>query len=349
VKIDLLSSLRRVAFAVAGVAVLATSSAQVVTYAHDPYFEHPMELSWAFGLERIGLRLAVADALGDDYGEYDEELEKMLTRDFGRFGASLAQRDAQLAAELRDALEEVIEAFEEGDAADAIAEAQELLDRAYAALIPEELRGSPSFIGGVLADLLLFDDGVAEAYEDAADGDLWEYPTGWAALNRVEDLWAEVEGMATDERREDVLEMFEFLRTVVYPDVRPPPEIRGDPEEAEGATHRITGILEEVTDAYLYASRDLGRLAGALRDTAAPGCAAYAAGDEALGTEHMYFVRDPYRKHLRRLLDLIAPDVHADIAMITDGLVNRGPAPETPPSEACQLLLDRLEEAQGLL
>jgi hypothetical protein len=331
--------------AVAVAALLTTASAQ---YANDPFFDHTLAVSQAFGLERILLRLHAAEELGDDIeDEFEEQIEKLLGRDFGRFAGSLAELDAELAEELREALDEVEEAFEDGDdLAGPIERARELTLRAYDLLIPAELRSSPAFIGAVLADLLLADDGVAEAYEDAAEEELWEYPAGWGALQRVLVLWGEIEHLASDERREDAQEMFAEL-ALIYPSPVPPAEIVGDPEEAEAPSQRLTGIIEEVVDANLYMGRDLGRLAEHLAEAlVAPACVAFEAGRDDVATEHLYAVRDPYRKHLRRLLDLIAPEIHEPLAGHIDSM-SRGPAPADPVA-ACTEALDLLRQARGL-
>jgi hypothetical protein len=330
-----------------GAFALATSS--LAQSGSAPFFESPHELSYAFGLELITSRLNAVEALDGEYGDYLEQAEKLLGRDFRRFGGTLAERDPGLAAEFHGALAAVIDAVEAGtDASDAVAAARNAQARAYAALINADLRASAGFTAMVVADLLLQDDGVAEAYEDAAEDDLWEFPNGYGALIRVKELWyAQLAGMATAEQQEDVEEMFEFLDTVVYPTVRPPDEIRGDPEEAEAATQRITGVLEVVAQADLYPSRDLGRLAEGLADMLAPSCEAYAAGNDDLGVEGVYAVRNPYRKHLRRLLDLIAPEIHEPAAELLDALISSDPPADR--AAACTELHGLLVEARGVL
>jgi hypothetical protein len=337
----------RTGLAAAAALLLGTAAAQ---YTHEPFFEWTHEISHAFGLEIITSRLNAVEGLGDPVPqEYLEQVEKLLARDFGRFAGTLAKRDPQLASELRHALQAVVDAVRDGEGTtEAVATARDAHERSYAQLVETELRNDPAFVAMILADLLIQDDGVAEAYEDAAEGDLWEYPTGWGALERVKVLWSEIEELASDTRRDDFHEMIEFLEGVVYPRVHPPEAIRGDPEEAEAATQRMVGILEEVADADLFPSRDLGRLAELLAESLPPFCEAYEAGDDALAVEGAYMVRNPYRKHLRRLLDLIAPEIHEPAAAILDGLVDRGPAPDDPIA-ACWELHELLVEARGML
>jgi hypothetical protein len=308
-----------------------------------------MSLSHAFGLELIAARLTALEALEGDHGDYLEQVEKLLSRDIRRFEGTLLEVDAGAAMELREALTGVIEAVDTGtDVRPAITAARAAQARAYDVLIDADNRDLLPFNAMVVADLLLQDDGVAEAYEDAAEDDLWEYPTGYGALVRVKEIFYErLADRATTEQREDVEEMFAFLDEVVYPSARPPDEIRGDPEEAEAATQRITGVLESIAQADLYPSRDLGRLAASLGDLLGPACEAYAAGADELGVEGIYAVRNPYRKHLRRLLDLIAPDIHEPAAAHLDALISDEPPDDR--AAACLELREVLVEARSVL
>lgn len=314
----------------------------------SPFFDDTMKLSRAFGLELIASRLHAVEALDGDFGGYGGQVTKLLSRDIRRFEGALTAADAALAAELRDALQAVVDDVQEGrDASASVAAARSAHARAYDLVVPEGER-TLAFTAMVLADLLLQDDGVAEAYEDAAEDDLWEYPSGYGALVRVKAVWTErVAGHASAEQVADVDEMFAFLDTVVYPSVRPPAAITGDPEEAEAATQRITGILESIAGADLYPSRNLGRLAESLAETLAPACTAYQAGDDLSGVEGAYAVRNPYRKHLRRLLDLIAPDIHEPTAVLLDALISTDPPADR--GVACLELHELLLEARGVL
>jgi len=330
-------------------ALVLVAAGLVQAQAPSPFRSNALELSQAFGLELIAARLNAIEALAGDYGDYLEQAEKLLGRDMRRFAGSLASADAALAGELSAALQAVIDDVAAGRVADAsITAAREAHARAYAALISDELRGSPGFVAMTVADLLLQDDGVAEAYEDAADDDLWEYPNGFGALERVKAVWADqLAGLASEQQVADFEEMIAFLETVVYPSVRPPAAITGDPEEAEGATQRMAGILESVSASDLFPARNLGLLAEQLADMLTIGCEAYAAGDAITAVESVYAVRNPYRKNLRRLLDLIAPDIHAPAAAHLDALISSQP-PEDP-AAACLELQDLLRQARALL
>ena len=331
------------------VSVALALGASAVAQPTSPFFDDTMSLSRAFGLELIASRLHAIEALDGDYGDYFGQARKVLSRDIRRFEGTLTAADPALAQELRDALQAVLDDVEAGHgASESIAAARDVWARAYDVVIAPDTHGSLAFTAMVLADLLLQDDGVAEAYEDAADDELWEYPNGYGALVRVKEIWGErVEPFATPEQVEDVLEMIAFLETVVYPSVRPPAAITGDPEEAEGATQRMTGILESIASADLYAGRNLGRLAESLAGTLAPACEAYAAGDDLAGVEGVYAVRNPYRKNLRRLLDLIAPEIHEPAAALLDALISSDPPADR--AAACGELHELLLEARSVL
>jgi hypothetical protein len=328
---------------------LLSSGASFAQPVPSPFYNHALALSQAFGLELISARLYAIEALAGDYGDFLEQAEKLLGRDFRRFGGSLAASDAALAAELEAALAAVIDDVEAGrDAAGSVAVARAAQARAYATLISSDVRNSTGFVAMTVADLLLQDDGVAEAYEDAADDELWEYPNGFGALQRVKAIWrGELASSASDEQREDIEEMITFLEQVVYTDVRPPEAITGDPEEAEAATQRMAGILESMSGSDLYPARDLGRLAEHLAGMLTPACAAYAAGNDTVAVETIYAVRNPYRKNLRRLLDLIAPEIHAPAAAHLDALISRNPPADRAAS--CLELQELLIEARGKL
>src|SRR5690606_17594834 len=180
-------------------------------YAAAPHFEWTVLQSQAYGLELVAQRLRVVAAfeapLDDDLLE---QVEAMLESDAPRFLGTLAKRDAALADALVKALEEVEERAEEGeDANDAVAEARALLERAFDVVVPVGVRRAPAFVGALISDLSLGEGGVAEGYEEAADDELYEFSSGWAALQRVKELWAQIAWAADVGQRADVQEMLE--------------------------------------------------------------------------------------------------------------------------------------------
>lgn len=349
----------------------ATSVASTATaqYTHDPFFESMQLLSQAYGLEMAGQRLTLVEAFDPPVAEeLSEQIEKMTGPDFARFGGTLAERSPELAVNLLAALRRVVEAVEDGENATAlVAAARTLHAEAYDIVIDPSVRAQPAFIGAVLAVLLLGESGVAEGYEEAVE-ELWEFPNGWAALQRVNTLWTEVEPLATPTRREDGREMIVALNEL-FPSPEPPETFAGkNPEEAEAPAQRLVGILEEVVDAGLYTGRDMPRLAGHLSEVVAASCQAYAAGNDAMGAEGVYAVYDHYATHLGNLLGLIAPGIHERATGLFDDLIeatdddddehegDEGGGEEAgrdddgaglPPAEGCRELMEVFREARS--
>ena len=295
------------ALAMASVCLPAQAFAQ---FAHEPFFDNAVELSHAYGLESIGLRLDLAAAFAAPYDdELIETIEGVSGPAYQRFGGTLQARDADLAMALSAALHEVEEAVEDGaDPAEAIAEARGLLAKAYDVVIPAELRNSAAFKGGVLIQLLLAEEGVAEGYEEAVEGnEPWEYPNGWAALQRVKILWDEIKGDASAERLADGQEMLDLLDTL-YPQAEPPASLAGlNPEEAEGPAQRLGGIIEDVTNADLYPGRDVSRLVGHLGKLTTAACNVYAQDDD-VAVETIYAVFDLYDANVEKVASMFAAE-----------------------------------------
>ncbi len=331
------------AFAIA-LPLAGTASAQ---YATEPFFDRMTVQSQAYGLEMVGVRLTLVENFDEPPDEeFMELIEDMAGADLGRFEGTLAERNPELAASLREALETIEETFEDGgDAATLVPAARDLLAQAYDVVIDPSVQEMPDFKAAVLADLLLADGGVAEGYEEAIE-EVWAFSNGWAALQRVKVLWGEVAPLAAEQQRVDGEEMVVFLDSI-YTSPMPPIPFFGNPEEAEAPSHRLVGILEVVTDAGLYTGRDLGFLASHLSAELGPACDAYAAGNAVLGVEGVYTIRNHYRKHLRRLLDLVDVEVHTYITDRLDGLIGDEPPADT--AAACTELQEALLRAQTAL
>ncbi len=307
------------------VAALGVGQAQ---YGYTPSFDWTVLQSQAYGLELVAQRLRVVEAFEAPLDEdLLEQVEAMLEEDAPRFLGTLAARDGALAAALVEALEAVEEAVEEGeDAHEAVGEARDLLERAYTALVPSAVRAAPAFVGALISDLSFGEGGVAEGYEEAADGETYEFTSGWAALQRVKELWNEVAWAADARHRADIQEMLVFLDGV-YPSAEPPDAIVGSPEEAEAPAQRLVGLLEPVVDANLFAGRDMPALAAHLAQAIEPACAAYAAGDDARAQEIAIAVGDLYLKHLGDFVGFMAPETHEEAAeaiLALTGLAGEG-------------------------
>ena len=319
---------KRVSFAVAAIAMASVCLPQTAfaQYANDPFFDHTVPLSQAYGFESIGLGLDLAAAFSAPYDdELVETVEGVTGAAHARFAGTLEKQDAALATALAAALHDVAEAVEEGeDAGAAIAEARNLLAKAYETVVPAELRDNAAFKGGLMIDLLLAEDGVAEGYEEAAENDEpWEYPNGWVALQRVKALWGEVSGGASAEHLTDGQEMLDLLDTL-YPQSAPPESVAGwNPEEAEGPSQRLGGIIETVVDANLYPGRDVPRLIGHLGELTKAACAAYPDSDE-IAAETIYAVYDLYAANVEGVAGMFAPEVQEHASDLFGDMIAAG-------------------------
>ena len=100
------------AFALAGAFVPPAAAQTVVTHKYDPYFDHMVDLSRAFGLEMLTIRLTVAEAFPAPIPkDLVPQLNRMATKDMGRFFGTLQQKDARLANELKASIDAVVAAL----------------------------------------------------------------------------------------------------------------------------------------------------------------------------------------------------------------------------------------------
>lgn len=353
--------------------LVGSASAQ---YAADPFFDDTVLQSRGFGLELMDARLAVLDAYGVAPEGMDEMIEGLET-DFARFAGTLEASDADAAEALDEAIESIEDAFEDGeDLTDLVAEAREAHEAAYAAVVPADARASIAYRAGILADLLLAEGGVAEGVEEAVEEDEpFMYPLGWAALQRVLELWAGLAEFATADQESFAQQYLDTLGDI-YPSAEIPDVLPSNPEEAESPAQSLVGIIESVADAALYPGRDVRRLAPHLSTVIAPACEAYAAGDDAIAFEHVIAVGDLYAAHLTDFLGLVAGEVDEEVSGMLAALGYAGEDDDDEgegdeagagggddedddedddvalagdPSGACQELLEALEEATAVL
>lgn len=363
--------IRRPATILAAATLLLAGTA-LAQYGSDPFFEDTVAQSRGFGLELMGVRLHLLDTYGIAPEGLDETVEG-LEEDYERFGGTLTAMAPDVAADLEEAIEEIEEAFEAGDdLSGVIADARSALEAAYAAVIPAEMRASTGYRAGVMADLLLAEGGVAEGVEEAVEEDEpWMYPLGWAALQRVTELWGGLAEFATADQDSFAQQYFDTLRAI-YPTATIPDVLPSNPEEAESPAQSLVGIIESVADAALYPGRDVRRLAPHLSTVVAPACDAYAAGNDAIAYEHIVAVGDLYAAHLTDFLGLVAADVDEEVSGMLAALGYTGEDDDDEgaegeeageaeaddadddevardPAEACSELLEALEEANVVL
>lgn len=358
---------RRVACACAVVAAIALSgpsAAQVqMDHKYDPFFDNMLYQSQMYGIEMVGQRLAMAGAFPPPVNpQLVPQLQRMEKRDYARFRGTLAQRNPQLEKDVSAALRAVMVKIEGGQAATAeIAKARQLLDEASKIIVDQKVRDQPAFKGAVLANLLMANDGVAEAFEDAIREN-WGFPNGWASVRRVEVLWKEIEGMASPAIRQEMNSLIDLLKSSYY--AQPAPKIpfpNEDAEDVEALAHQMVNLLEQVTDATLYTGRDMPRLATHMAEVITPGCEQYAKGNKALGDEAIHAVLDHYRVQIAGALDLLAPDLRKKATLLFPAMVEveydfyegfENLPPDTrqiTDAQRCQELKQVFSEARGAL
>lgn len=275
-------------------------------YANEPFFDWTVVMSQGYGLEMAMIRVNVLDAIeGPVDPDLIEVVEQMAKGDWERFGGTLAERDPALAAELYEYLAAFEETLEGGQSAEALfAPTRELLAQAYDVVIDPAIRETPAYKGAIIAQLLLAEGGVAEGYEEAAD-EIFAYSMGWGTLQRVKELWADIEGPLNDQQKDEANQLIGIL-DALYTQAAPPEEWVGqNPEEAEAPAQLLMGLVEVAADASLYAGRDLPRLAGHLADTVAPACAMIEAGNDELAKEAFYPAADHFFGETTGLGDLV--------------------------------------------
>lgn len=339
------------------------AGAQSSSYANAPFREHPVEVAQGAALERIGVAaraLAVtaasdeddddAEAVDDDQATADSGEEKEeeggLLHDFGLLCANLATASPELERKLAAAIDEMVEAAEDGqDAAEPAQDVIRLVEDAGGKLLSGAVTDTPSFQAALMASLLLEEGGVAEGYEEATEGDGSAYAIGYFALQRVKSLWEGLAGRASPPQSADVAAMFAILDEL-FPTQEVPERLSPDPEQAEAPAQQLVGLLEGVADTELYLGRDLGAAAEVVHDLAAKGCASLEAGKEAIGLEELRIAVGYYGQTVRDTLGMMAPETAAAIA---EGLekVNEGEADEA--AKACVPLLEGLAVGQAAL
>lgn len=296
-------------------------------YANEPYFESQAVMRHAHALDLMAVRLEALEAVAQAEGELPEELveqaEDLLGADLPRIAGSLARADAERLRQLRETLTNVETAVAEGDTktlAEGIQRVREEILRARELLLAGAL-DSPPIAAASMSRLLLGEPGVAEGYEEATLGERWEYTLGWAALQRVEEIWAVLSpdlAGRSDEVREALDQLAELL-----PGPIPPELIQGDPEAGEEPAHRITGLLEGIVDANLYPERELGRVAEQGAEQAARACVSFEMGDEELGMELSLSVRDIYES-ISGTVGMLAAEAHEQVESALRDMVGGG-------------------------
>lgn len=301
----------------------AAAAQEALQHKHNPFFENLLYHNQVYGIEMVGQRLKMAEAFNPPVPkDLVPQLQRMERRDFARFRGTLAQRQPEMEKSLAAALRAVMAAVEAGKPVAAeVGKARALLGEASKIVVDQKMKDTPENKAAVLANLLIANDGVAEAFEDSIR-EIWGFPNGWAAVRRVEVLWAEIAPLASPAQRQEAAGIIDLLKNSFYP--RPEPKIPFPNEEAEDVeslAHQMISIIESVTDSTLYMGRDFAKLSAYLAEVTTQACKAYAAGQDLVGAEGIHAVLDPYRVNLAGPLGLIAPELRTQATLVFPRLV----------------------------
>jgi hypothetical protein len=344
----------------ATLAVAPLAGGQILERKHEPYYQHMLPISQAFGIEMLDARLRVAEAYTTAINnDLKQTLALMATKDLGRFYGTLQQKNAALATELKTAVDAVVKAVNDGQPAAVLAaRARPLVARAFEVVIDPALRTNLQFKTALTASLLIAEDGVSEGFEEAVKfPNRQQYPPAWGAWERVEVLWKELAAVTTPALASEGNLLMDNMRLFYKSKHLPPqPFPAEDQEELEALAHGMGTVLENLADASLYVGRDMIRLAQTLADTLAPACADYAAGRDALATERVYAVLEHFVSEASGLggaVSVMAPEADTQARQLFPRLVATRYQPATgavnmniPAVEACRGLINVMAEAK---
>lgn len=303
----------------------------------EPFFDHTLALSQAFGLQMIERRLTIAETYTPANRALRNQIAKMPRVDLDRFHGTLIERDPAFAEEFFRGLWDVIEAVDNGaDVPAKVAVARAQVAHARELVLDPALRASTPFKAGVLADLLVAGDGVGEAFEEAFKQP-WEYPNGIMAMRQVKELWAEFDPQARPALRTEARDALATLDGL-YATAEPPnfAALGRTPEEAEAPAHRMAGVVEQALAANVFPGREPVRLAKHLHEMTKAACVAYDTEKDYIGKETLYAVGHHYGQTLAGPLSLTEPRLHAGIVELFGMLLSVDDLIEdhTPPPPA---------------
>ncbi len=344
------------------VTLVAGSAALSQRAAHkfEPYYEHMLPISQAFGIEMLDARLRVVEAYTTPINaDLKQQLANMATKDLGRFYGTLQQKNAALATELKTAVDAVTKAVNDGQPASALAaRARPLVANAYTVVIDPALRNNLQFKTALTASLLVAEDGVSEGFEEAVKyNNRQQYPAGWGAWERVEVLWKELTAATTPALASEGTLLMDNMRPFYKTKHLPPdPFPMEDQEELEALSHGMATVLENLADSSLYVGRDMIRLAQTLSEVLTPACADYAAGRDAIATERVYAVLEHFVSEASGLsgaVSIMAPDAETRARSLFPRLVTTRYQPLTgavnttiSAADACRGLVTVMGEAK---
>lgn len=317
---------------IAAAALLALAApAMAQGFSAAPFHNRPIEVARA---ATLALMAARAEAVRIAPGERDEAVEA-LEDDATRVVAGLRRSRPEDA----DALEAALEALEDAASDEDARVAAGALGEVVAGVRAAPGTGDAAFTGAVAALLLVSEVGLAEAFEEAVEGDEGAYAVAFATLREVRAL---VDSLALEgDVAADAAELMGRLDTLM-PTPEPPARMASDPEEGEVYAQALVGVLERATDADLYLGRDLARALSTIGHLAREGCAA---DDPAAGREIIAIAALYHEDALEAPLSVMAPEEQEAAEDAFDDLLE-GAAPST---DACGTLSAAIDGAAARL
>ena len=173
---------------------------------------------------------------------------------------------------------------------------------------------------------------VAEAFEEAFANPA-EYPNGWIALQRVKQLWADIEPLGNETAKAEGRAALAALDGL-YANQVPPATMAATghtAEDAEAAAQRLAGVIEQIVQINLFPGRDLPALADHLTGLIGQACVAYDAGEDYIGQEAAYAAGHHYGQQLTGLGGVMNPILNAGIVELLGKLVSVDDLMEEPP------------------
>lgn len=222
------------------------------------------------------------------------------------------------------------------DAASVIAAA----DAGQAALEADSAAQNVQRQAGVIAALLLPEGGVAEAYEEGAEGEADEWAAAYYGLARVRVLTDALLPELSVDARATVTGALERLEAAIP--ANPPSYaemLTGG--EIEFETQVMGSTLLSATGAPVWPGADLPGTAALVSNWAQAGCAD---ADPARGQETLAIAAFWHEDALSGTLSLFAPAPQERIEAAFDAISDAGPGPE-----ACTALNEALAEARPMV
>jgi hypothetical protein len=310
-----------------------------------------------FGLNRVeialkalsdGLAIEADEALFDPYltfrgslGGANPPLQARLDEIMRKLAAELGEEDEDegedQAGEEEGVSDEVVEIAERGLA---------LVQRLPNLLISARLQGDPVYQAALLSMLLVWEGGVSEAYEEAANGEDEAYGLGYIGLQHTRGMWNQLKPTF---KQADAVKAAEtgFDRLAQLMPTAQLPSKFPDPEDAEVAALDLAFALELGVGQPVI-PRELGPVLQSVRTQQSHTCTALNRGDLALARERFVGWQLMYEQYLEGALQTLAPQIAEAIEEESDrfavALFRRN-----QPAEACLALGIALQRARSSL